>query len=183
MLACVALFVYKAAAYEKDRDPPSDAELKTDADTGKDRDPLSGAELKTDADCKWDYRNVACAPPNRCEYRYQGWDVTLDQSCRLKLKPSWEPKSDEDCKWHYPNGGCSHRQLCEYNYQFGDMSLDQSCRLKFKTTTRNGCSEQDMESIKRAGPGSLSSTGTFPWIVSQCVQKSYSFGGNSVSAQ
>ncbi|DAZ93869.1 TPA: hypothetical protein N0F65_008135 [Lagenidium giganteum] len=38
-----------------------------------------------DSDCYWNYRQAKCEFPEFCHYRYAFGDVTLDQSCRLRV--------------------------------------------------------------------------------------------------
>ncbi|KAL6071761.1 Phospholipid--sterol O-acyltransferase [Balamuthia mandrillaris] len=52
--------------------------------------PKNARVPRKDDDCVWDYWNHHCKYPQFCEYRYAFGDLTLDQSCRLKLHDEFD---------------------------------------------------------------------------------------------
>jgi hypothetical protein len=84
---------------------------------------------RSDEDCVWDYYSAMCKFPEYCEYNYHFGDLTLDQSCRLRPKQSFQSQhvhhSHEtssklepcQCKTQCVSGFCEYVKNCEHATQ------------------------------------------------------------------
>jgi len=98
-----------------------------DRDGTVSRDHLPRLPTK-DSQCKWDYAAAQCAHQSVCSYQYKFLDLTFDESCRLRVRPS-RPLTNSDCVWDALKATCADDEFCKRRCNFGD-SLNTCCKLR-----------------------------------------------------
>ncbi|CAJ1433297.1 unnamed protein product [Effrenium voratum] len=84
----------------------------------------------SDDNCSYSFRKGRCEPRGACAYKFRLGDLTLDQSCRLRVK-TLKPTSDGECLWDFKEARCRHPMYCSRQCKLlKDLTLDQCCKLR-----------------------------------------------------